>query len=131
MNSRRVILPLLWLAYAFMLAHELIPHHHDTEGSVAHQSWSAKVDKQTTQKPGWWFAHVHVPGTTMYQDDLDSPNSPDSPICELPAPFSFIPLEPAHWLTVCAAWPITQANAPPEPYRYRPLRAPPTFLLFA
>ncbi|WP_338875392.1 hypothetical protein WBJ53_07195 [Spirosoma sp. SC4-14] len=131
MMSRPVILTLLWLAYAFMLVHDLIPHHHDQEGSVAHREQNARFDKQTTPKSGWWFAHVHVPGQTMYQDEIASPNAPQSLVAIVPASIRLYPMVLVHLTNLFLGWPPTRANAPPGLYRFRPLRAPPTSFFFA
>lgn len=131
MKSRPVILTLFWLAYAFMLAHDLIPHHHDQEGSLAYQENQTHVHKQTMPKSGWWFAHVHVPGQTMYQDEVATPNAPQTLTAILPIPTQLYPVVLVQQANLFLGWPPTRSKAPPGLYRFRPLRAPPTSCFFA
>ena len=71
MPRRFTIIALLWLTYALLLGHDLLPHHHHHDRAVAHQGGtdphhhdSDQHDDGDDDEPDWWANHQHSPGVT-------------------------------------------------------------------
>lgn len=142
MPIRPLIVALLWLTYVLSLGHSLLPHHHQDEGGhtthhhpVAAHHHHDRTDhdhesKEASGDADWLFGHQHTPGVEFSQ--LTAPDTHQAPITAevvaLVVP-RFSPM--IRWIGQTVGWPPTQAKAPPGPYRFRPLRAPPISLLIA
>ncbi|AQG79605.1 hypothetical protein [Spirosoma montaniterrae] len=151
MPIRPLIVALLWLTYVLSLGHSLLPHHHhrnagcdDHEGQIAHHHAGAKHhhdrtadrsdhdhdhdSKEASDEADWWFGHQHTPGVEFSQltasDQYQAPVAAELTAVTLPR-FAVV----IRWVGQTVGWPPTQAKAPPVPYRFRPLRAPPLFSL--
>lgn len=129
MSFRLFIATCLWLTYALLLGHDLLPHHHhdETELHLDRHAAHQDADHDTDQdEPDWWFAHQHGPGIPYFQTDL--PNTHTIPAvaalityCQVPYPVT------VYWPGQTVGWPPTQSKAPPDGQNpFRPLRAPPT-----
>lgn len=137
MPYRPLIATLLWLTYALLLGHDVLPHHHHKKhnGAVAHHQPSGQShdhESDADEPAGdWWFAHQHPTGLTLFSSShseqyQQAPIVADIVILNQPDFLAF-----RCWPGQTVGWPPAQAKAPPGQHRYRPLRAPPVFLLIA
>lgn len=127
MVRRLPIVALLLLTYAFLLGHDLLPHHHHDGHSHHHPAAGHSHEHPApddTDHDSGWFVHSHALGSFACEPNAPTEIRTKAPVAALPTRLWEL-LRVVDLEREVIAWPSTRPKAPPGFEPYRPLRAPP------